>query len=314
MAIRNLFLVFILLLAISCAAQPVYQPDLAVQPVYRVDLYDTPVPQGGVAVFDLSAVPGGHSMPSPLTAAFSGGEVFVFEARDRAWGIVAVALETEPGTYELSVDTGAADGVRLTSAVEVVASDYGTERITLAADKVDFDQPTLVRIKKEAESMRTLWGASSRAPLWSGPFIMPAEGRVSGRFGTKRILNDSPRRPHGGIDIAAPKGTPVKAANSGRVAFVGDFFFNGKFVVVDHGFGVFTLYSHLDSVEAEPGLLVEKGAVVGTVGATGRATGPHLHFSVKVGRVSVSPARLFEAVERLMQRLQMEASKGAVSG
>ncbi len=308
---RYLFLVFILLLSISCA----------VDPGYRVDLYDTPVPQGGVAVFDLRSVEGGHSVPSghsrfkdlsgPFTAAFSGGEVFVLEGQDRAWGIVAVGLETEPGIYELTLDMG---GARFSSTVEVVESDYGTERITLAPDKVDFDQLTLERIKKETESLSTLWGASSLAPLWSGPFIMPVEGRVSGRFGTRRILNDSPRSPHSGIDIAAPKGTPVKAANRGRVAFVGNFFFNGRFVVIDHGLGVFTVYSHLDAVEAEDGHLLEKGAVVGTVGATGRATGPHLHFSVKVGSVSVSPTRLFEATERFMQHLPMEASKGAASG
>jgi hypothetical protein len=304
MALRNVFLIFILLLSISCA----------VDPGYRVDLYDTPVPQGGVAVFDLRGVEGGYrfkDISGPLTASFSGGEVFVLEGRNRALGIVAVGLETEPGTYELTLDM---DGARLSSTVEVVGRDYGTERITLPPGKVDFDRLTLERIKKEAGSLSTLWGATSRAPLWSGPFIMPVEGRVSGRFGTRRILNNSPRSPHSGVDIAAPKGTPVKAANRGRVAFVGDFFFNGRFVVVDHGLGVFTLYSHLDAVEAEPGRLVEKGAVVGTVGATGRATGPHLHFSVKVGSVSVSPARLFEATERLMQNIQREASKVAASG
>lgn len=308
MAFRNMFLFFILLLSISCA----------VDPAYRVDLYDTPVPQGGVAVFDLRSVDGGGGggrgftdLSGPFTAAFSGGEVFVLEGPDGALGIVAVGLETEPGTYELTLDM---DGATLSSTVEVVGRDYGTERITLAKNKVDFDQSTIERIKKEAESLRTLWCAPSLAPLWSAPFIMPVEGRVSGRFGTRRILNNSPRSPHGGIDIAAPKGTPVKAANRGRVAFVGDFFFNGKFVVVEHGLGVFTVYSHLDAVEAEPGRLLEQGAIVGTVGSTGRATGPHLHFSVKVGSVSVSPERLFEATERLMQHLPREASKVAVSG
>ncbi|MEE8185827.1 MAG: M23 family metallopeptidase, partial [Thermodesulfobacteriota bacterium] len=200
------------------------------------------------------------------------------------------------------------------TSVEVIYGDYGIERLTLPPDMVELNGKALERVKKEAELTNKLWAGSYREPLWSGPFIMPVEGHITGYFGTRRILNGNSRSPHSGVDIAAPKGTPVKAANKGRVVFVGDLFFNGRFVVIDHGLGVFTAYSHLSAVHIESGQLVEKGAVVGEVGATGRTTGPHLHFSVKVGGTRVSPTRLFEVTERLMHLLPKEPSKGSTSG
>ena len=107
-------------------------------------------------------------------------------------------------------------------------------------------------------------------------------------------MNNNPRPPHSGMDIAAPMNTPVKAANGGKVVFTGNFYFNGKFVVIDHGVGVFTLYAHLNKIIAKTGEIVKKGETIGKVGSTGRSTGAHLHFGVKVGSVRVSPQSLFE--------------------
>ena len=299
MVIRKLFLILILLLLTSCAVKAKVN--------YRLGLHGATVEQGGVAVFDLSGSPGGQD----LSVAFTGGEAFVLKSEEGAWGIVAAGLRTEPGSYELTLEVGKD---RVSSTLEVVAHDYGTEHITLDKDKVHLSAETLKRVGAEKVLITAVWASPSPAPLWSGPFVMPVEGRVTGVFGTKRILNGSPRNPHGGVDIAAPVGMEVRAANRGRVAFVGDFFFNGKFVVIDHGLGVFTMYAHLSDVRIATAELVEKGAVIGAVGMTGRATGPHLHFSVKVGRLNVSPARLFEVSERLMQMLPREAHKGFTSG
>ena len=299
MVIRKFFLILILLFVTSCAAKAKID--------YRLDLYGATVEQGGVGVFDLSPSPGGQD----LSVAFTGGEAFVLKSEGRAWGIVAAGLRTEPGSYELTLEVGA-DRVR--STLEVVAHDYGVQRITLDKDKVDLSAETLKRVGAEKARITAVWASPSPEPLWSVPFRMPVEGRVTGVFGTKRILNGSPRNPHGGVDIAAPEGAEVRAANRGRIAFVGDFFFNGRFVVIDHGLGVFTMYAHLSDVRTAPGELVERGAVIGAVGMTGRATGPHLHFSVKVGRLDVSPARLFEVTERLMQMLEQAAYKGFTSG
>ncbi|GMR05005.1 MAG: M23 family metallopeptidase [Thermodesulfobacteriota bacterium] len=294
MPLKVLFLILALVLSNSCAATITN---------YKVDLSDETLPQGGVTLIHIGGGPAGQA----VSASFGGGEVFTIEAQDGAWGIVAADLETKPGTYELSFGEGK---VQSTTALQVVAGDYGTTRLRLPRDMVEFDEKTLHRIKKEQNLLRMVWAGSSPKPLWNAPFSMPLKGRITGHFGSRRILNGSPRSPHGGLDIAAPAGTPVKAANRGRVAFVGDFFFYGRFMVIDHGLGVFTLYAHLNSVEAGYGQVVKAGAVIGRVGATGRATGPHLHFSVKVGDVRVSPDRFFEVTERLMRHMALEASGG----
>ena len=115
----------------------------------------------------------------------------------------------------------------------------------------------------------------------------PGEG-----FGFRRIINGQPRMPHGGVDFAAERGATVMAANRGRVALVAEFFFAGRLVVLDHGLGLYTLYFHLDRADVEEGALVERGDPIGTVGATGRATGPHLHWGAQLGPSRVDPRSL----------------------
>jgi len=125
--------------------------------------------------------------------------------------------------------------------------------------------------------------------FWSGQFIRPVEGKVSGSFGRKRIINGQPRSPHSGEDFTAPQGTPVHATNEGVIALVGDFFFSGKSIVLDHGLGLYTMYFHLDEVDVAEGDKISKGEVLGKVGATGRATGPHLHWGMRIDGARVNP-------------------------
>jgi len=240
-----------------------------------------------------------------VEADFTGGAVNAFAAGAEAWGILAVDLETEPGVYELTLKMGAGS---VKTSIVVTRGGYGTERLRLPKSMVEFDKKTLERIGREAAELAPVWGGSYPEPLFNGPFAMPLEGRVSGEFGTRRVLNGSPRSPHSGIDLAAPAGTPVKAANSGRVAFVGDFFFKGRFVVLDHGLGIFSSYSHLSAVDVEPGELVERGARIGAVGSTGRATGPHLHFAMRVDAKRISPIHLFDVAGRLLDYLPRAVS------
>ena len=178
--------------------------------------------------------------------------------------------------------------------MEIVGASYGSESFTLPKGMVRLDAKDSARANKESALLSEVWNKSSAEPLWRGPFIMPVKGRLSAEFGLRRTMNNTARPPHSGMDIAAPKGTPVKAANNGKVAFTGNFFFNGKFVVIDHGLGIFTVYAHLDKITVKTNETIEKGAELGKVGSTGRSTGPHLHFGVKVGRVRVSPKELFE--------------------
>ncbi|MEE9543497.1 MAG: M23 family metallopeptidase, partial [Thermodesulfobacteriota bacterium] len=243
--------------------------------------------QGGVALFSLD----GGSKKHELSASFSGGEVFTIKDRTGTWGLIAADLQTKPGSYQLTFKN---DKKEVLKEMEIVYTDYGSESFNLPKDMVELSTEDLARVGKETALLRGLWATSNEKPLWEGPFIMPIDGRLSAKFGLRRTMNNIPRSPHSGMDIAAPKGTPVMAANNGKVAFIGNFFFNGKFIVLDHGLGVFTVYAHLDKIMAKSGEIVEKGSTIGEVGSTGRSTGPHLHFGVKVGRMRVSPAELFE--------------------
>ena len=181
----------------------------------------------------------------------------------------------------------------LSGVVPVGRREFPVQRLTLPAPMVDLDSATERRAVAETETLRRLYRTVTPERLWRGSFVRPIAGDEAGTgFGSRRIINGQPRSPHGGTDYAAARGTPVIAVNGGRVALVDDYFFPGRLVVVDHGLGLYTLYFHLDETRVEAGQRVTRGQLLGTVGSTGRATGPHLHFGVQVGPARVDPERL----------------------
>ena len=184
-------------------------------------------------------------------------------------------------------------GRSLSGVVMVGPREFPVQRLTLPTPMVDLDHEAERRAVAEGKTLRALYQTVTPERLWRGPFERPVVSDEPGSgFGSRRIINGQPRSPHGGADYAAPRGTPVVSVNGGRVALVGDYFFQGRFVVVDHGLGLHTVYFHLDETRVEVGQRVARGQVLGTVGSTGRATGPHLHFGVQVGAARVDPERL----------------------
>jgi murein DD-endopeptidase MepM/ murein hydrolase activator NlpD len=181
----------------------------------------------------------------------------------------------------------------LSGVVPVGRREFPVQRLTLPTPMVDLDPETERRAVAETETLRRLYRTITPKRFWRGSFVRPIAGDETGTgFGSRRIINGQPRSPHGGTDYAAARGTPVMAVNVGRVALVGDYFFPGRLVVVDHGLGLYTLYFHLDEARVDVGQRVARGQLLGTVGSTGRATGPHLHFGVQVGTARVDPERL----------------------
>ncbi len=191
---------------------------------------------------------------------------------------------------ELSVVTP--DGAREIRALEIAARAWDIERIDgLPARKVTPSEEDLARIKRDGALIHAARARDGAETWFADGFVWPVLGRVSGRYGNQRILNGEPRSPHLGIDIAAPTGTPVKAAAPGRVTLAeGDLFYTGGTVVIDHGHGVTTIYSHLHEVSVTTGEQVAQGALIGSVGATGRATGPHLDWRVNWFQTRLDPA------------------------
>jgi len=210
-------------------------------------------------------------------------------------GLLGIDLQDEPGTHELAVEMNTADQSRtLTYRVTIVKEKFHVEHLTLPKDKVDLDDKAMARWKAEQEQVKTALATDSQAKLWQPDFVEPVNGRRTGIFGSVRIMNGQPRNPHNGEDISAPLGTDVLATNDGIVRLTVEHFFSGKGIFVDHGLGFYSMYFHLSEVLVKDGELVKAGRIVGKVGATGRATGPHLHWGVKLNGARVNPYALLD--------------------
>ncbi|MGL6224452.1 MAG: peptidoglycan DD-metalloendopeptidase family protein [Steroidobacteraceae bacterium] len=247
---------------------------------------DTRVP-GGLAVLDL-----GPGEASPGAVYFGQYRAPVVRTADGWKAIVGIPLATEPGRQRVKLVTPASDDAARELAFEVAPKAYATQKLTVEPRKADPLPEDLKRIDAENERTERALATYSETltPSWS--WGAPVPGVRSDSYGKRRVFNGLPRKPHSGMDIAAPTGTPIRSPAAGRVLETGDFFFNGDTVFVDHGQGVVTLYCHLSRIDVKPGDDVQAGDVLGLVGATGRVTGPHLHWGVSINRAMVDPALL----------------------
>ena len=168
------------------------------------------------------------------------------------------------------------------------------EHLKLPKDKVDLDEKSLARWKEEQEQVKQALAVDSLTRLWQAGFLEPVNGRRTGIFGSVRVMNGQPRNPHNGEDISAPMGADVAATNDGVVRLTVDHFFSGKGIFLDHGLGFYSMYFHLSEVLVKDGESVKAGQIIGRVGATGRATGPHLHWGVKLNGARVNPYALLD--------------------
>jgi murein DD-endopeptidase MepM/ murein hydrolase activator NlpD len=210
---------------------------------------------------------------------------------DGQWvAIVGIPLGAKIGAQRLTVTQA---GETRRALFEIQDKAYPTQHITIKNKrKVNPNKLDMTRINKESARIKSAlrhWTDKAELPL---QFAWPIEGRVSGLFGRRRVFNGQARRPHSGMDIAAPTGTEIRAPAEGIVRGTGDYFFNGKTVFIDHGQGLVTMFCHLDRIDVQDGQTIQQGTVLGTVGATGRVTGPHLDLGVSLNDTRVEP-RLF---------------------
>jgi murein DD-endopeptidase MepM/ murein hydrolase activator NlpD len=234
--------------------------------------------------------------PSTLEGSVGGQPLNFFAYGDGYAALAGIDLETKPG--KLPWRAGAVDGrgdpLSATGTLEVKARKFPLQRLTLPRELVELDAPTLKRVEEESARLRSLYATVTPERLWRGRFTRPVAGTDEGSgFGARRIINGLRRSPHAGVDYSADAGTPVVAANGGRVALVGEMFFPGRLVVIDHGLGLFTLYFHLQRADVQESDRVERGQLIGAVGTTGRTTGPHLHFGAHLRQARIDPSALF---------------------
>jgi murein DD-endopeptidase MepM/ murein hydrolase activator NlpD len=208
-------------------------------------------------------------------------------------GFLAADLNAKTGHYK-AVVTVSPSGYRKQLDIEVVDKDYGVRNLTLPESMVTLDEETLKRVRKESDIIDGLWRLPASPAVWSGSFIMPIEGEVMGAFGTGSIINNQPRSPHTGVDLKGEEGEPVKAVNDGKVILICDHFFTGKSVFLDHGAEIISMYFHLQDVDVKEGDMVSRGQIIGLVGSTGRATGPHLHWGMRINGARINPLSLID--------------------
>ena len=204
--------------------------------------------------------------------------------------LLGIDLGTKPGSCVVSFE-GISGGLTVSATTTLVVKRRAFETRVLHVDDafVNPPAPLIARITGEAADIARVWTDSAPDRLWVERFVRPVPGRANSAFGTRSIFNGEPRQPHSGADFLSPAGTPVLAPNSGRVVLARDLYFTGNTVVIDHGLGVFSLLAHLSLMNVREGALVTRGDSVGEVGATGRVTGPHLHWAVRMNGARVDP-------------------------
>ncbi|MDQ1363515.1 MAG: hypothetical protein QG652_1376, partial [Pseudomonadota bacterium] len=240
---------------------------------------NNPVP-GGLLVLELPSA-------DISQASFQGNRVAIIEENHQRYALVGLSLDAKPGTNQLELIT--TQGKKIQQAFDLNEKSYTVQRLTVKDQrKVDPGAEDMIRIEAEQIRMdraRQTW--TDQPPNYR--FTQPVTGRISSIFGLRRFFNDQPRRPHSGLDLAAAEGTPIQAVEAGKVIESGDFFFSGNMVYIDHGQGLISLYAHMNEVRVKTGDLIQRGQIIGTVGQTGRITGPHLHLGIIINQTLVDP-------------------------
>jgi murein DD-endopeptidase MepM/ murein hydrolase activator NlpD len=263
-------------------------------PPIRISASSTSARPGDVVVLTIAG-PASHE--PPRIAAFDRAPL-AFEIRPGRWrALVGIDLDTPAGPHSIVAEAGEPPAVvRATYRLVVAPRKFRTR--TLSVDEAFVNPPAAVtqRIAREAAQFESLWASSTPVRLWTGPFVRPVASPANSAFGTRTILNGQPRSPHSGADFDSAAGTPIKAPNAGRVSIADERYYTGNTVVIDHGLGLFSLFAHLSETNVREGESVKKGEVIGRVGATGRVTGPHLHWSVRLNGARVDPLSLLSAL------------------
>jgi murein DD-endopeptidase MepM/ murein hydrolase activator NlpD len=280
----KLFFVGILLTGTLLATNLLAAPNTAPLP------HSTAVP-GGVVTVDLGSADG----PAPVVR-YHKKRVMVLKSDGHWQAVVGIPLSARTGKQQLEVATRSQ-----TVPFEVKPKNYAEQRLTIQNKrKVNPNKEDMKRINGERGRINAALAHWQQQDMVETRFTLPVTGRLSSPFGLRRFFNEQPRKPHSGIDIAAPEGTPIVAPAAGRIIENGDFFFNGNSVFIDHGQGLVTLYCHMSRIDVKPGQLVTRGETIGAVGQTGRVTGPHLHWSVSLNDARVDPGLFFDDLNSLL--------------
>jgi hypothetical protein len=231
-----------------------------------------------------------------LSGTWTAKPISLWQANDHVYhAFLGVDLQSEPGKYDLDVSGHLPGGLALEckAIVSVTEGHFAIESLKVADQFVNPDPEETARAAKDSAEVQEAYAHPSPKRLWAGRFRTPLDGVTTGHnFGKRRVLNGQARSPHAGLDMPAKTGTPIHASQSGRVVLADNLYFSGNTVILDHGLGVFTFYCHMSAIKVAVGDMANAGTVIGLVGATGRVTGPHLHWSLIVNGARVNPLQI----------------------
>ncbi len=233
-----------------------------------------------------------------VSGRFLGTEVAFYPTHDAShWeGLVGLDLEIQPGDHAVEITLTDPGGQThpATYSLRVADKKFRTRTLRVRPEYVEPPPEVLERIGRESRRMKEMFSTASPERLWSGGFLRPVPGEATSSFGVRSVFNGEPRSPHSGADFRAREGTPVESPNAGRVVLAEDLYFSGNCVILDHGQGLYSFFAHLSRIGVEEGEMVSAGDAVGDVGSTGRVTGPHLHWTVRLHEARVDPLSLME--------------------
>jgi len=265
-------------------------------PVLDVKITARGVEPGEVVRLDIAA-------PRPITAlairAFD-KDIATYRLAGGSWqALVGIDLDVPPSEVPVEIRATLDDGaVAMNSqTLTVEAKTFPTRQLRVAPKFVNPPASAQKRIERERRQLGALFRTVTTAPQWQAPFARPIEVSPVSGFGVRSVYNGEARAPHGGADFASPTGTPILAPGGGTVVLAAPLYFTGETVVVDHGVGLISLFAHLSRIDVKVGERVEKGTAVGLVGATGRVTGPHLHWTVRLQGARVDPLAVVAVLE-----------------
>lgn len=258
-------------------------------------LLAAPLPQSAAVPGGIAMITLGSGAVAPV-AHFQDRRVMVRAAGEQWQAMVGIPLDAKAGMHELYVQ-----GASRPYIFQVNGKMYAEQRLTIKNKrKVNPNAEDMKRIRSESGRIKQALRQWTMQDSVETRFTLPVNGRLSSPFGLRRFFNEQARKPHSGIDIAAPAGSPIKVPAAGRVIESGYFFFNGNSVFLDHGQGLVTMYSHMQDIKVQPGQSVVRGDIIGNVGQSGRATGPHLHWGVSLNDARVDPSLFFDDLNALL--------------
>lgn len=284
----------ILLFLTACFVLISARSETARAEEWTVSLHSSRRVPGGVERIDLS--PG--NAVSSASLLWKGATIPLVPLKDeqRLTAFFGIPRGESPGDKDVELLVAGPDGkvARYAFTLVVLPKKFALQKITLPESKVSLSKTDLDRHHREQRTVKEAYAKLRREPLWRGTFERPVPGKVISPFGLRRLLNGKPRSSHSGLDLRVPQGDPVAASAGGVVILTGEHFFSGRSVYIDHGMGIVTMYFHLSVIKVEPGEIVQAGQTVGLAGSTGRATGPHLHWGVRVHDCMVDPLELLK--------------------